>query len=459
MTVTLSASASGGFTAGPHTAACVVTNTAATNFTLTPSSQTTEVGVATGNYIVTLNGTLSSNETIALSDGGAGGTFTPSSLTFTSGNAGTPQTFTYTPASGQAGNTETLTATGTGQFSASHSASCAVTAGLTAGTAYATYVGAKTVQLSATQATGGSGTYTFQWYRSTSSGSHGTALSGATAESYIDATASPGTGYYYSLAYNDGTNTVYSAQIGVTTLAGTAYEIVGGIGDSIEAGSYSTIETPFSAMIDQLNFGMPSREWYGGTNTSGISGGLSLSLDLAVSGTKTTDWLPAGTLLPGAVATLSAAGVTRIVTNLGANDAAVGTALSPTTYRSNYAAIITYLFANIATLKSVHLVGPMFQGEASGEYSVQNAGLLIQYDGKMTSLANGSTIFHVNPLGPYNYMQRRGAIIQRSADLLHPNDYGDQAVGGLWAFEVMQALSPVASASPAGYSRARIANA
>ena len=100
----------------------------ATNFTLTPSSQTTTAGTATGNYTVTLNGTLASNETITLSDGGASGTFLPSSLTFTPGNAGTPQTFTYTPAGGATG-TKTLTNTGSGAFSASHSTSCVISSG------------------------------------------------------------------------------------------------------------------------------------------------------------------------------------------------------------------------------------------------------------------------------------------------------------------------------------------
>ena len=125
--ITLTASASGGFTAS-HTTQCVL-NIPATGFTLTPSSLTTTPSVATGNYTVALNGTLSSNETIALSDASAGGTFSPTSLTFTSANAGTPQTFTYTPASGTGGTTETLTAWATGQFSGSHTASCVVSTG------------------------------------------------------------------------------------------------------------------------------------------------------------------------------------------------------------------------------------------------------------------------------------------------------------------------------------------
>jgi hypothetical protein len=405
--------------------------------------------VATGNYTVTLNGTLASNETITLSDASGGGTFTPSSLTFTSGNASTPQTFTYTPASGAGGTTKTLTATGTGAFSANHSASCVVNTASGAGITYATYVGAQTVQLSSTEATGGSGSFTFQWYRSTSGGSLGSAISGATAESYIDTGRTPATSYFYTQAYTDtvSSTTVYSTQISVTTMAAANLEIVGGIGDSIQAGSYSTIESPFAAMIDQLNFGMPSKEWYGGTNTTATGGGLSFSLDLAISGTSTNDWLPSGSNLPAAVATLSAAGVTRIVSNLGANDAQTGVATPPSTYQSNYASIIAYLFAHISTLKAVHLLGPMFQGEASGSYSVQNSGGLIAYDAAMAELANGTTIFHSNPLGPYNYFQRR-PFLQRSADLLHPNDHGDQATAATWATQVIVALSATTPTTP-----------
>ncbi len=439
-TLTLTATASGGFSA-THTASCAVTNTAATNFTLSPSSQTTVPNVVTGNYTVAINGTLATNETITLSDASGGGAFTPSSLTFTSANAGTPQTFTYTPASGAGATTKTLTATGTGAFSASHNASCVVNTASGAGIAYATYVGAQTVQLSSTEATGGSGSFTFQWYRSTTSGSLGSAISGATAESYIDTGRTPGTGYFYTQAYTDtvSSTTVYSTQIAITTMAATNLEIVAGIGDSIEAGSYSTIESPFAAMIDQLNFGMPSKEWYGGTNTTATGGGLSFSLDFAVSGTATSDWLPAGSYLANAATVGAAAGVTRIVSNLGANDAQTGVATPPSTYQSNYQTIISYLFANIPTLKSIHLVGPMFQGKSSGSYSVQNSGRLIAYDAAMTALANGTTIFHKNPLGPYNYFQRR-PFLQRSQDYLHPIDVGDQATAGNWSIQIILAL-------------------
>jgi hypothetical protein len=449
---------SSGAIAWSNYAVFTTTTSSATDFSLTPSSQTTLPGTATGDYTVTLNGTLASNETVALSDGGAGGTFTPSSLNFTSANAGTPQEFTYAPASGTAGDSITITVMASGPFSASHTATCSVGSPVTAGVLYATYVGVRTVQLSATLPSGGSESFDFQLYRSTSSGVLGSAVTGATGPGWVDNPLTGGTHYYYTVAYTDTVSetTAYSAQVAVQTLPTTALEIVGGLGDSIEAGSYSTIETPFAAMIDQLNFGMPSREWYGGTVTTGTSGALNLSLNYSVSGTTSANWLPTGSAgLTTAATAWAAAGVTRIVSELGGNDAKGSVATAPSTYQSNMATIIAYLFENIPTLKSVHLFGPMSQNEPSGDESVANCGRLIEYDACMEALANGSTVFHANALQPYNYFQRRSAMLQRSADSVHPNDYGDQTTGGIWAHQVIAALSP----TTAGYSRARIVNA
>jgi hypothetical protein len=128
--IILTATASGGIST-THTAQCVL-NIPATNFSLSPSSRSTTVGSATSNYTVGLNGTLSSNETIALADGAAGGIFKNAggsaitSLTFTPSDAATPQIFTYTPSSL---GTQTLTASGTGQFTISHNTSCATGSG------------------------------------------------------------------------------------------------------------------------------------------------------------------------------------------------------------------------------------------------------------------------------------------------------------------------------------------
>jgi hypothetical protein len=84
---------------------------AATAYTLTgPTSGTT--GAASTNFTVTLNGTISSSMVVTPSDSSGGGTFTPTSLTFTSGGGATG-TFTYTPGSVGA---KTISSTNTGSL-------------------------------------------------------------------------------------------------------------------------------------------------------------------------------------------------------------------------------------------------------------------------------------------------------------------------------------------------------
>ncbi|MBP9711906.1 MAG: peptidoglycan-binding protein [Candidatus Pacebacteria bacterium] len=93
-----SAGSAGFFTVGSITLDNVIvydTNVpAATAYTFTGPTAG-QINTATTNYTITPDGTYTG--TITPSDSGAGGTFTPSSLTFSGGSAA--QTFTYTPAS------------------------------------------------------------------------------------------------------------------------------------------------------------------------------------------------------------------------------------------------------------------------------------------------------------------------------------------------------------------------
>lgn len=52
-------------------------------------------------------------------------------------------------------------------------------------------------------ASGGASPYTYQWQRSTTSGSGFANLGGATSLSHTDSTASPGTLYYYRVVVTD----------------------------------------------------------------------------------------------------------------------------------------------------------------------------------------------------------------------------------------------------------------
>jgi hypothetical protein len=421
---------------------CTLSVTTATDFSVTPSSLTTAAGIQTGNYTVTLNGGLTTNETIALSDGGSGGTFTPSSLTFTSGNAGTPQTFKYT-SSGSASGTISLQVAGTGQFGATHNVSNVIAAAITAGAAFATYVGATTVFLSASNATGGGGTYNYQWYRSISSGVLGSAISGQVAEACQDGSVSANTDYYYTMQYTDTSTSVTanSAQIHVKTLAATAIEVVGGIGDSIMGRLATGNETAFTSMLSQLNC-----KFAGSKQFTGV--------DRSISGTTSGDWVSGGADLPTAVAAFISAGVTRVVLMLGTNDSAAGTATSQATYQANILSAVTYMFANIPTLRTVHLFSSPFQALTSGNLSIQNCARLVAYSAALATIANGTTVFYSAPLASYNFFQK---YPDQLSDGIHPGDQGVGSFGGLWASNVASDITP--PVATAGYSRSRVVNA
>src|SRR5689334_17580008 len=94
---------------------------------------------------------------------------------------------------------------------------------LTAGTLSQVSVGSTTASLAATAATGGTGPYTYQWYRSTTTGftpGGGNIISGATALTLSDSGLIPGTQYYYKVVATDtgdSNTTVTYTQLAVTT--------------------------------------------------------------------------------------------------------------------------------------------------------------------------------------------------------------------------------------------------
>lgn len=92
-----------------------------------------------------------------------------------------------------------------------------------AGALSKTLVGQSFANLSSAVATGGIGPYTYQWYRSTTSGfspGAGSLLSGQTALTLADSGLIPGTQYYYLVVATDTGNsnvTVNSSQLSVLT--------------------------------------------------------------------------------------------------------------------------------------------------------------------------------------------------------------------------------------------------
>lgn len=86
-------------------------------------------------------------------------------------------------------------------------------------------VGSTTAQLSSAVATGGTGPYTYQWYRSTTTGfspGGGNIIAGATALTLADSGLIPNTNYFYKVVATDTGNsnvTANSAQLSVVTAA------------------------------------------------------------------------------------------------------------------------------------------------------------------------------------------------------------------------------------------------
>lgn len=95
---------------------------------------------------------------------------------------------------------------------------------LTAGVLSVVSVGTQSVSISSTDATSGTGPYTYQLYKSTTSGfspGGGNIIAGATSLTYVDTAVIPGTQYYYKMVYTDSIPaSVTSAQLSVVTDSG-----------------------------------------------------------------------------------------------------------------------------------------------------------------------------------------------------------------------------------------------
>jgi hypothetical protein len=182
---------------------------------------------------------------------------------------------------------------------------------------------ASEIDLGATAATGGSGAYAYQWYRSDSAGftpSPGTLLPGATTRTWADtASVAPGVPYFYILAVSDGISTAYSNQvIGALAIPTTPMDIPYQVGPVMLAyiGSSTWAINQGSGQIPVMIDG----------NLRGAYVCAILSTDNgAVSGYTTTSFLP-GTSANNAVKTvvMNFQGYKILRLMIGSNDAAQG---------------------------------------------------------------------------------------------------------------------------------------
>lgn len=337
--------------------------------------------------------------TVALtppSDGGSaitGYTVTSNPAGGTDANAGTTSlTHTITGLTNGVAYTFTATATnGVGTSSASpasNSVTPAAPSALTTGAAAFVSATNTTINMSCGAASGGTGPYTYQWYRSTSSGftpGAGNLLAGATSLTLADSSGlSADTPYFYVCRTTDAASAVVNS-IQVAGVLKAAQLNIGFIGDSNTFGYGLAGGTPT----------MPD-------NVATILGKTYKSravtcTNRGISGTKSPDWISGSTNLTNAKAAFAAAGVTHVHYAIGTNDAIVPT--SAASYKANVQSTVNDL---VAAGYKVILSYPVYSQVGGGSTNGTSIAYAQQYLQQVDSLINGSTILRGDSLA-YNY--------------------------------------------------------
>lgn len=142
---------------------------------------------------------------------------------------------------------------------------------LTAGTLSQLSVSSNSDSLATTAASGGTGPYTQQWYRSTTTGftpGGGNIIAGATGLTLMDSGLIPNTPYFYKVIYTDTGNanaTITSSQLAVTTTA-----------PSLNPNQFAL--SPFLGTIDlRFNYNTVSAQ-ISATQSGGLTAGAAVKL-------------------------------------------------------------------------------------------------------------------------------------------------------------------------------------
>lgn len=408
------------------------TGSAATATTLTGPSGGIN-GVASTNFTVGANGTITGTITITPSDGGGGGTFTPTTVNISSG---TPTaTFTYTPASVGA---KTISIADNGGLTDATPLTYTVTSAgsPTSGTASLSSATATTINVTCGAASGGAAPLTYQWHRSTTANftpSGGTLLSGATSLTLADSAGlAAATPYYYKLRVTDNASaTADSNEIAGVLKASTL--VLGFVGDSITMGN------GLSAGLD------PATKV--GTILANTYRHRAVTVsNQAVNGSKTSQWVTGQANLTAAKSAFSSAGVTHVHIMLGANDAAAANLVSAVTYGSNLANICSDLTgAGYTVILSYPTYIPA--GANSNATTAASVALTQAYQAQIDALINGTTILRGDTLAHRYFID---TLSEYQADLTHPTATGAQALAVMWARAIDRALNKRSG----GYSRA-----
>ena len=368
--------------------------------------------------------------TITLSDAGAGGSFNPSSVQL--GSTSQQITFTYTPTTS---GIKTISVSNNGGFSDPTSLSyTASAAALVTGAISVVSLNSTALSLASTAASGGTGTLTYQWYRSKTANftpGTGTLIAGATSLTLVDIGLDTDSVYFYKLRVTDSLSvTATTQQFVISTRSDETPLKLGFIGDSISAYMPTEIDTsggtvnPPIALKNMLSI---------------ISGSRNVTVvNVAVPGYTSARWLPATSDYINAKAAFTSAGVTHVFIMLGANDSKDSLAVTPATYLSNMTAIVNNLtssgFKVILNASTYTLPGSF-----SNDFSETSTARIQQYAAQLPTLVNGTTVF----LGDTKSYQYFATHQDELVDGVHPKIQGVHSLARLWLQASSSILLPL----------------
>lgn len=398
-----------------------MTNTFVNGNTAIPSAYVTEVTTSTTGTATTFTMKVYAQTDTTFSNALTSNTYTDTDTTLSAASGAWGTTFFNSAAS-----TSTRV-----QIANVTSGVTPLTSGSATGSLYKTKA-----RITGTAATGGTGPYTYQWYRSTTSGQNGSVVAGATSLTLADTGLTPATSYWYTLKSTDSAAAfVYSNQATGTTLAANSV-MIGFIGDSITYGAQGS--TPGSADPVNGKNGVAKELSYLIANSQPAIG-----FDNGIPGTMTQDWLPASSNLTAAVTTFQNAEITHIQIMLGTNDSGSGHSIPASTYQTNMQSIANSLLSTFPGIKIVINDCPWIditQSYASAWGTGANP-LLQQYRTANAAIANGSTIL-LGDTASYAFFQSNPTQL---FDGVHPNDTGYASLGGLWGTAFKSLLTSVAA--------------
>ncbi len=308
----------------------------------------------------------------------------------------------------------------------------------------ATFTNATTTQVNATatDASGGTAPYTYQWQFCATATGVFVDVTGKTSLTLDDTVNNLGfrwVKYTDSAAQTAFSNLIYGGRW-------SAPIILGGVGDSLMIGYPDFAPNdPLTATLLLVKLTAERQVTIGSSCNRGTSG------------STTATWLPAdasGILLTAETA-FNSASVTDVVLMLGTNDARAS--ISAATYGANLGTITTHLLANVASLLRIWLCYPPWSTD-TGTLTAARYQLLIDYGAQINSLVNGTTIRQGDILATQYFAAHTTELV----DTIHLTHAGYASLGDLWANAMDNQLnvSPPSPPGPgSGYSRSQVVNA